>query len=86
MHPKKRPSSKKEKSLEAKLVVFEEKLKTIASLGQVIQLQRSINLEANASHLYMFGAVGQVVATIATQSQTSAQTIASIGEESLPNL
>lgn len=68
LHPEKRPSSTREKELEAKIGALEEKFKTLASLDQVIDphIASGAKIGPSTPNYYMHGASGEVMDSMAT--------------------
>ena len=73
LHPEKRPSTDREKALEAKVGALEERFKNLASSGQISDVPSSSGAQASSStpDYYMFGASGEVVSSAAvTRAQS----------------
>jgi hypothetical protein len=73
LHPEKRPSSDRKKTLETKVGALEERFKNLASSGQILDVPSSSGAQASSSapDYYMFGASGEVVSSAAvTRAQS----------------
>ena len=67
LHPEKRPTLEPEKTLEAKIGALEERFKSLASSGQILDSPTSSGAQASSStpDYYMFGASGEVMSSAA---------------------
>ena len=74
LNPKKRPSSDRKKALEGNIEALEERFKSLASSGQILDSPFSFGAKASSSILdyYMFRASGEVMNSVAL---TCAQTV-----------
>ena len=74
LHPEKRPSSDREKTLDAKISALEEKFKNLASSDQILDLPSSSSAKVSSSTLdyYTFGALEEVVSSA---TMTCAQSV-----------
>ena len=73
LHPEKRPTSERENAMEAKIGALEERFKSVASSGQILDSPSTSGTKASSStpDYYMFGASGQVVSSaVVTRAQT----------------
>lgn len=83
LHPEKRPTSsgagsEAVKTLQAELAELKKQMSAMASLGQVVNTTAPVWGPGSSSTMgtYFHGALGQVVAAVATRAQTTAQTVA----------
>ena len=76
-NPEKRPSTDREKTLEAKIGALEDMFKNLASSGQISDVPSSSGAQANSStpDYYMFGTSGEVVSSAAV---THAQSVSRV--------
>ena len=83
-HPEKHLSSEQEKTLEVKIGALEERFKSLALSGQILDSPSFFGAQGSSStpDYYMYGASGEVVSSAAvTQTQTMSQaTPLTIGE------
>ena len=66
-HPEKRLISEREKAMEAKIGALEERVKSLASSGQILDSPSTSGTKASSStpNYYMFGSSGQMVSSAA---------------------
>ena len=89
LHPEKRPTSEREKAMEAKIGALEERFKSLASSGQILDSPSTSGTKDSSStpDYYMFGASGQVVSSAAvTRAQTVSRATPSTTGEPVHNL
>ena len=80
LHPEKRPSSKRKKILEAKIEALEERFKSLASSGQILDSPSSFGVQASSStpDYYMIRASRKVVSSVAVSRATPSTTRKSV--------
>jgi hypothetical protein len=89
LHPEKCPTSEWKKTMEAKIGALEERFKSLALSGQILDSPSTSGTKASSStpDYYMFGASGQVVSSAAvTRAQTVSRATPSTTGESMDNL
>ena len=89
LHLEKRPSSEREKALEAKVGALEERFKSLASSSQILDSPSSFGTQPSSStpDYYMFGALGEMMSSASvTRAQGVSQATPSTTGESVANL